>query len=144
MTPMLGEDRMFSWQDYIDALLDAAKRSGVDLAGRDLSPLELMTFSDVANNDPLAANWSILELGDIVPPASGPYAPTGGVFVSYWVFLSYVAQSLFEKTQLTSTSGAFAASPTLARGGPTTGFDFDAYRDQLKKLLPMGAIPEAT
>jgi hypothetical protein len=135
---------MFSWQDYIDALLDAAKRSGVDLDGHDLSPLELMTFSDVANSDPLAANWSILELGDTVPPAAGPYAPTGGVFVSYWVFLSYVAQSLFEKTQPASTSGAFAASPALAGGGPTTGFDFDAYRDQLKKLLPIRPIPETT
>lgn len=136
---------MFTWRDYTGALLDAVKKSGVDLYGRDLSPLGLITLSDVADNDALVANWSILELGDTVPPASGPYAPTGGVFVSYWIFLSYVAQSLFEKNQPKSTSGAFAArAPAVDSSRLTTQFDFDAYRDQLKKLLPMGRILEAT
>lgn len=70
---------MFTWRDYTGALLDAVKKSGVDLYGRDLSPLGLITLSDVADNDALVANWSILELGDTVPRERSVCADGRGV-----------------------------------------------------------------
>jgi hypothetical protein len=78
------------WRLYFAEVLKHATGGVFDPNAFKFSPASIINSISLGDFEPNIVNWTSYILGDTIPSTTGSYAPASGLFINYWLFLSYV------------------------------------------------------